>query len=207
MKIPADRHKKKKPGFITSTYVWERNDRDCIANIWRIQNTTKYFLIPPFQRQGWSRILTDIPATKRKLSNTMSRISGWQNRWSPPEYAKGNQAEKECLRTSQHIMRIEKPRIPQREYKLEPRETWRTPFPARPGNWLDESKSYNLDEMRRPFSPCNFQSQMPMVWLFPYVLKREIDAEISNYSLIDISANFVPHLYHEAVSTLIIKQF
>ena len=33
LKIPADRHKKKKPGFITSTYVWERNDRDCIAII------------------------------------------------------------------------------------------------------------------------------------------------------------------------------
>lgn len=46
---------------------------------------------------------------------------------------------------------------------------------------------------------------MPMVWLFPYVLKREIDAEISNFSLIDISANFVPHLYHETISELIIK--
>ena len=33
LKIPADRHKKKKPGFITSTYVWERNDRGCTANI------------------------------------------------------------------------------------------------------------------------------------------------------------------------------
>jgi hypothetical protein len=25
--------RKEKPGFITSTYVWERNDRDCLANI------------------------------------------------------------------------------------------------------------------------------------------------------------------------------
>jgi len=31
--LPTGWHKKKKPGFITSTYVWERNDRDCIANV------------------------------------------------------------------------------------------------------------------------------------------------------------------------------
>jgi len=33
LKLPTGWHEKKKPGFITSTYVWERNDRDCIANV------------------------------------------------------------------------------------------------------------------------------------------------------------------------------
>ena len=29
----SDIYLKKKPGFITSTYVWERNDRDCTAKL------------------------------------------------------------------------------------------------------------------------------------------------------------------------------